>query len=635
MQIFLKLYFLISSLLISFLVFVQFHSCSFSNKTEKYSAFEPEAEFVGGNKCESCHREIYSDFLQTGMGKAFYTTEMQPFIEKFDTEPVYDGSMFYYLPFRKMDKLYIKEFMLGNTRLDTTYIRIEKMDYVVGSGNQTRSYIINRNGYLFEAPITWYVEKSKWDMSPGYENGNNSRFTRPIGKECMGCHNAHFEFTEDTPNHYTQIPFGIDCESCHGPGSEHVSKMEDDDIVDVTKKIDYSIINSGKLSIDRQFDVCQRCHLQGTRLSISQSERDFIPSEKLNDFISTYFARAENDNEFGISSHAERLKRSKCFINSKKLTCTTCHDPHRSIHKTGRNSYQKICQNCHSNSNQLKCSNFHSTQKCIDCHMPKGGTSDIPHVKFTDHFIRIKNSNNDLIQLDLSTNGKNNKSKSINYIKLLCISSNSPTDEELGLAYLQYYEQSSNLPVHLEMARDKLSNSSKYYELAKIYFFLNDILKAEENINKALALSEKHLKVKFLKAEILEIKGKYEEAFELFFEVYRKNPKVVEAGTRAAVALLNARQGNFDALKKAEEILNSVIKTQPFNISALNNQGFIKLNQKDYRDAELFFQEALKYDPVNEITLNNLILLYELTGKKELTEKYKAVKLFNNKNKSK
>ena len=119
-----------------------------------------------------------------------------------------------------------------------------------------------------------------------------------------------------------------------------------------------------------------------------------------------------------MASHAERLKMSKCFratltkIESKQssalcpyknaLTCVTCHNPHVSVKSTSSEHFNAVCRNCHneqSNSGnihegnnklcteklKLKCT---SNNNCVSCHMPKSGSTDIPHVTTTDHFIR-------------------------------------------------------------------------------------------------------------------------------------------------------------------------------------------------------------------------------------------------------
>src|SRR5690606_33173902 len=110
--------------------------------------------------------------------------------------------------------------------------------------------------YLFQAPITFYTQKGKWDMAPGFENGASSRFSRVIETECVTCHNAYPEFIEGSRNKYAQILHGIDCERCHGPGSLHVQEKSRGHIVDTSKSPDYTIVNPRRLSVELQNDVC-------------------------------------------------------------------------------------------------------------------------------------------------------------------------------------------------------------------------------------------------------------------------------------------------------------------------------------------------------------------------------------------
>ena len=93
--------------------------------------------------------------------------------------------------------------------------------------------------------------------------GANTRFSRKIGLECMSCHNALPQFEVGSENKFSSIPGGISCERCHGPGSIHVQQKKAGILVDTANAIDYSIVNPGKLSIDLQFVICHRCHLQG------------------------------------------------------------------------------------------------------------------------------------------------------------------------------------------------------------------------------------------------------------------------------------------------------------------------------------------------------------------------------------
>ncbi len=54
-----------------------------------------------------------------------------------------------------------------------------EVQFVVGSGRQGTSYLIDHDGFLFESPLTWYSRKQQWDLSPGFEVFNY-HFDRPI-----------------------------------------------------------------------------------------------------------------------------------------------------------------------------------------------------------------------------------------------------------------------------------------------------------------------------------------------------------------------------------------------------------------------------------------------------------------------
>jgi hypothetical protein len=275
---------------------------------------------------------------------------------------VYDKHLnFYYYPKWIGDSLYVLEFRLKGK--DTIYQRLEKVDFIIGSGQHTNSHLSNNNGFLFQLPLTWYAQKQKWDLPPGFEEGRNVRFTRSIEFECMSCHNAMPEIAPGSDNKFTKIPDGIDCERCHGPGEIHVFEKAQGKLVDTATQIDYTIVNPRKLSWDRQIDVCQRCHLQGNAiLQEGKSFSDYRPGMKLGDYIQVFMPKyVGREDEFIMASHAQRLQKSKCFIESNKnlqkkagkafealsFTCISCHNPHVSVKVTGKQIFNNACMQCH------------------------------------------------------------------------------------------------------------------------------------------------------------------------------------------------------------------------------------------------------------------------------------------------
>jgi len=115
-------------------------------KTEEKTAVAPntylnhaaDVKYTGIKSCVGCHQDIYQNYLQTGKGRSFYLPSLKNVIENFQAKPVYDKfSDLYYNAYWRGQDMYISEFRLQNG--DTVHFRAEKVDYVIGSGNQTRT----------------------------------------------------------------------------------------------------------------------------------------------------------------------------------------------------------------------------------------------------------------------------------------------------------------------------------------------------------------------------------------------------------------------------------------------------------------------------------------------------------------
>jgi tetratricopeptide (TPR) repeat protein len=598
----------IGSFFLYLVTIIIFQTQSCKTNEQDFSNLAEEVRYVGIQKCASCHDEIYQSYIRTGMGRSFYKPVWEERIEDFE-QIVYDShSDYYYQSFWQDKELWMKEFRKeGN---DTVYQRIEKIDYIIGSGNQTRSYLILRNGFLYEAPITWYVARKKWDLSPGYEAGKNSRFERAIGYECMACHNAYPQLAAGSLNKYERIPLGIDCERCHGPGELHVKAMEKDEIVDVEKEIDYTIVNPSKLSVDLQFDVCQQCHLQG--IVVRNSQQEFRPGMALTQSFDVFVPERKDSSSFGIASHAERLRFSKCFQKGK-MTCITCHNPHKSIHGNPVTFYTQVCGKCHKRCSAPEAELQKKKHNCIVCHMPKGNTSDIPHVNFTDHFIRILplSAKSSARQNAVSTKEK----EELYFLKLLCASSSAPASSNLGKAYLAYYEQQESNPAYLNLAFSYLSEDC-YYERSKVFFYQGKLEEALSLAQKAKAKKPSDAFIVFHLANVLESLGKIQEAIQELSDIMKRYPDLVEAYTRAAALLLRQTKDKRDnaAIEQAREWLLKAHHIKPRDIPTLNNLAFICLNTGELSKSYEFTNAVLALEPDNSKALENIIYYFLLNN---------------------
>ena len=96
-----------------------------------------EVKYTGLKSCIGCHQDIYQTYLQTGKGRSFYQPDPKNTIENFAAKPVYDKfTDLYYKAYWRGNHMYISELRLQNQ--DTVHFRAEHVDYVIGSGKQTR-----------------------------------------------------------------------------------------------------------------------------------------------------------------------------------------------------------------------------------------------------------------------------------------------------------------------------------------------------------------------------------------------------------------------------------------------------------------------------------------------------------------
>lgn len=629
-------------LCLAFTVGLVFFSCETSEKksisteikkdTLLYLNHSDTAKYVGINTCRLCHQDIYNTFIETGMGKSFDLATKTKSAGDYHTSVIYDKiGNYHYKAYWDKDSLKFLEYRLEGK--DTIYKRTETVNYIIGSGQHTNSHIQSVNGYLNQMPMTFYTQKKHWDLPPGFENGNNSRFMRKIGLECMSCHNSYPDFVLGSENKYNAVEKGIGCERCHGPGSIHVAERSKGTKIDTSKYIDYSIVNPAKLSIDRQFDICQRCHLQGNAiLKEGKSFYDFKPGMVLSDYMTVFLPKYKNaDDEFIMASHADRLKQSACFIKSKEkvasrnsateslkpykdaMTCVTCHNPHVSVRNTNSNVFNDACNECHTKNGKsnLECSKkgIIKTSDCVSCHMPKSGSIDIPHVTVHDHYIR-------------KPLGKKDKESLKEFIGLYAINEKNPSRITKAKAYLNQYEKFEMKAAFLDSAKALLNDKNtndilmNLEPLIQLYFAQSNFtqityyittLKDDVVFNKlnTKSYSNDHAWTCYRIGEAYYNTGNIQKAITYYKKSVTLAPFVLDFKNKLASALATNNQ-----LAEAEKEYTEIIKENPKHISALTNLGYIKLSKGDVVSCETLYNKALSLDPDYEPLLLNIAGFY-------------------------
>jgi predicted CXXCH cytochrome family protein len=594
------------------------------------------------NTCKLCHQQIYNTFIKTGMGRSFDLATKSKSAGDFKTASIYDKfSNFRYHAFWSGDSLYFKEYRLQGR--DTTFQRTEQVNYIIGSGQHTNSHLHLSNGYLSQMPMTFYTQKKHWDLPPGFENGVNTRFSRKIGLECMSCHNGYPAFVKGSENKYERIPNGIDCERCHGPGSIHVSAKQRGDVVDTSRYVDYTIVNPAKLSIDRQFDICQRCHLQGNAvLKEGKSFYDFRPGKKLSDYLTVFLPKYKNaDDEFIMASHADRLKQSRCFIQSYKkaanksdlkpykeaMTCVTCHNPHVSVRETNRNVFNDACTGCHTNlennavvHNASRSKHFNKNTNCVGCHMPSSGSIDIPHVSVHDHYIRKPLSQEE-------------KEKIKTFLGLYAINETSPDRYTRALAYINEYEKFSQKEAYLDSAKKFLSDKSSLKKnaraLIQLYFIKRDyqaVLNTVNELGENVCAKELFINTSYENAdawccyriaESYYYSGNAGKAESWFAQAAWLAPFNLDFRNKYGTVLAATGKSN-----EAIQAFEWIMRENPEYVSAYSNLGYLRLMQGQPAEALRLYKIGIDLDPDNEALLLNLAGYYLFIKDRDAAAKY-------------
>lgn len=544
--------------------------------------------------------------MHTGMGLSFDHATKNKSAGIYDTHAiVYDkANDFYYKPYWENDSLMIMEFRIENG--DTTHKRIQKISYIIGSGQHTNSHLIDINGYIYQAPITFYTQKKQWDMAPGMENGFSSRFSRVIEFECMNCHNGLPTAAQGSINKYQKIQTGIDCERCHGPGSLHVARVSSNMLVDTSKEIDYSIVNPKKLSVALQNQLCMRCHLQGiTVLNEGATFFDFKPGDQINEHWNIFLPRFDGRNDkFLMASQADRLLQSKCFTESQNLSCITCHNPHLTVKQTPAAQFNKPCITCHSQG-KTECKETIAARKinndnCSGCHIIKSGSIDIPHVSISDHKIQIPGKEN------VKENGK--------FLGLKCLTTDQPAPETMAEGYLIYYEAFNKDAGLLDSAKYYLGKSdmkSAYAKKIKIHYFT-----LSENVNEIIPLA-KDLKKEDLDAwTAYRIGNAYQfnnrnEADTYFQIAADLEPFNLDYRYKLAANQLELKQNG-----KAEMQLKFILEQNPDYELAWLSMAFIQSYKGDMAGAENSLINCINLNPDQLNARLNLANLYINTRQK-------------------
>jgi hypothetical protein len=349
------------------------------------------SKFVGTAECAKCHTQIASAQAMTPMAQAAAPAANSEIL-KSHSDLTEQRAGYHY-------DLSTSQQAVNFSVTDGAQSLSAPIAWAFGLGHKGQTYIYERDGGFYESHLSFYKSLGALDLTTGHDATNPDDLKSAMGRwldgdearRCFGCHTTasnvggHFDTSHLTP--------GVQCESCHGPGANHVAAMK-------AGKIEAgraAIFNPKKLDPVASVDFCGACHRTWTDVVLGE--------QKLRSVMNVRF-------------QPYRLEDSKCWHNSQgdaRLACVACHNPHEQLNQQA-SSYDAKCLACHtgaaghekSASEKLvgdksaveKLSaekSEHETQakicpqaksNCITCHMPQVEVPSV-HAKFFDHRIRV------------------------------------------------------------------------------------------------------------------------------------------------------------------------------------------------------------------------------------------------------
>jgi len=336
--------------------------------------------YIGSSKCRSCHEPFYVKWETSHHGKA-----MQPFTPELaknyltpQTNSITVGDIRFHAEYDDTGG-----WMIG-VKPDGSTVRYP-IQHVLGGKNVFFFLTELDRGHLQVLPVAYNLRTTNWyhtteSMVRHFHEGVRDRALEwtdrmlTFNAACFDCHVSQLQKNynpEDDSYHTVWFEPGINCETCHGPGKEHVKVCREAEKRGEKPK-DIKLISWHRdLTRRQRDDACFVCHAK-----MSPITDKFTPGEPFFDhFDLTCFEDRDfypTGRHLGENYTVTHWLMNPC-ANKGTLECTTCHT------SSGRFRFKddpnKSCLPCHAErvANVEKHSHHPKDSKgsiCISCHMP-------------------------------------------------------------------------------------------------------------------------------------------------------------------------------------------------------------------------------------------------------------------------
>jgi tetratricopeptide (TPR) repeat protein len=382
-----------------------------STRVNSVPAF-PARQYVGAAACAGCHTKEYAAWLSSQHQRAMQHATARTVLGDFSNATFrYSGITSTF--FKRDGKYFV------NTDGPDGKLHDYQVSYTFGVTPLQQYLIPFPDGRIQALSIAWDTRPKtsggqRWfHLYPGQsiQAGDRLHWTgidQNWNFQCADCHSTHVEKNFDVAGNTfntTWSEINVACESCHGPGSQHLAWSRKQGHWQQIANAGLSVVFNERRGVawnrkmeeptatrsvprtsNVEIETCAQCHARRGQLHDSEpagrpladSYRAALLEEGL------YWPDGQQRGE--VYNYASFLQSK---MHSMGVTCSDCHDPHTLQLRAPGNL---VCAQCHNPAKFDTQAHFHHTPgtagaQCVACHMPTSTYMQVDPRH--DHSLRI------------------------------------------------------------------------------------------------------------------------------------------------------------------------------------------------------------------------------------------------------